>query len=86
MDSLKNRLGTIKVTKELIESANKDILKAIFSEVYPIAIKEHADSFYYLCMSEHFEEKKKKDPIPRYSLSFTFLPNGLGKMTKCEKI
>lgn len=41
MSNLKNRIGTVEISKLIIENADKDIMKAIFSEFYPIAIKEH---------------------------------------------
>lgn len=86
MSNLKNRIGTIEISNQLIEMADKNIMKAFFSEFYPVAIKEHKDSFYYLCISEHFEKVKKSNPIPRYNVSFTFSASGKGKLTNVEKL
>lgn len=86
MENFKNKLGTIEIPKQLIEQANKNFFKALFSDFYPIAIKEHAGSFFYLCISKFFEEKKEKDQIPRYSLTFTTTKSGKIKLKRCEKI
>ncbi len=66
------RKGIVNISLESLKSYDKQLLKAIFSEVYPIHIERNLPSFTenvkYYCLSEHFEEVKPGDEIPEYEL------------------
>ena len=71
---MKSRKGIITISSEILEEANPEILKAIFSKIFPLQTIENEQflnkkTTSYLALSEKFRELKEGDKIPDYQIS-----------------
>lgn len=84
---MKNRLGTIRITHELLFGVEHSALEVFFSNFYPISINDiGAGVKEYLCMSKHFDEVSDCEAICEYVPTFTRSPSGAVLLDSVTKV
>lgn len=88
--SITKRRGIIKVSHPLITDGDIGILKALYSNFYPLSIEPENDfgevrNFVMKGMSEHFDEVEEGSVIPQYEMEFFRNKDGVITFSKCIK-
>lgn len=78
---MNDRLGKIKISKELLENFWK-----INVDFIPIQAAEEEDCFVYVCMSNQFRELSYGELVPSYELTYIKTKDGKVELSKVEEL
>lgn len=84
------RRGIVRVSAPLIKEGNTAILKALYSNFYPLSIEPQNDfgdviTFIMKGLSEHFDEIEEGSVIPQYDFQFIRNEDGTISFKDCNK-
>lgn len=90
-NEIQKRRGKVIVSRQLLRSEDEKILKALFSNFYPIATEPYHDNGYYndvlyFGYSPHFDIIKEGDVIPGYDFRFKRDNNGNVSIDSVNKL
>jgi len=73
-ETIKNRKGSVRFSRNILGSMREDMMKAVFSAIYPmdivsVSVCDINDGLVYYAYSPLFAEIKEGELIPEYTIA-----------------
>lgn len=88
---IQKQRGVVILSREFLLTASAELLKELFSNIFPIYVDtthmvNYYDSIRYFCLSPYFEEVEEACKAPEYTLTFQHMEDGTDKLFQVNKV